>query len=68
MKKEKKITVYDYQKRGLFSYSGKLVNLYSPNNNNLNLNQRILIEFMHDTLNFPLGSVLIVTKEYLSTN
>ena len=66
--KQKKITVYDYQKRGLFSYSGKLVNLYSPNNNNLNLNQRILIEFMHDTLNFPLGSVLIVTKEYLSTN
>jgi len=66
--KQKKITVYDYQKRGLFSYSGKLVNLYSPNNNNLNLNQRILIEFMHDRLNFPLGSVLIVTKEYLSTN
>ena len=66
--KQKKITVYDYQKRGLFSYSGKLVNLYSPNNNNLNLNQRSLIEFMHDRLNFPLGSVLIVTKEYLSTN
>ena len=43
MKKEKKITVYDYQKRGLFSYSGKLKNLYSPCNNNLNLNQRIRI-------------------------
>lgn len=72
MKKEKKITVYDYNKRGLFSYSGKLKNLYAPCNNNLNLNKRIfiefLIEFMHDRLNFPLGSVLIVTKEYLSTN
>tara|TARA_Y100001937_G_C7069488_1_gene307675 strand:+ start:575 stop:781 length:207 start_codon:yes stop_codon:yes gene_type:complete len=68
MKKEKKITVYDYKKRGLFSYSGKLKNLYSPCHNNLNLNQRIMIEFMHDRLNFPLGSVLIVTKEYLSTN
>ena len=68
MKKEKKITVYDYQKRALFSYSGQLNNLYAPCHNNLNLNQRNMIEFMHDTINFPLGSVLIVTKEYLSTN
>tara|TARA_R100001082_G_scaffold108296_1_gene83364 strand:- start:616 stop:822 length:207 start_codon:yes stop_codon:yes gene_type:complete len=68
MKKEKKITIYDSNKRGLFSYSGKLKNLYSPCNNNLNLHQRVLIEFMNNKLNFPLGSCLIVTKEYLSTN